>query len=204
MARRNFQNTFATLGALTCLIYVLLSIVSLLVTLIVYKTNMNSMDIIFLAINICFYLVVALYFYRSRGGNLGGSYYAMLCLALATYLIPFIMTVIEEILTLNFNILIVSISLLSGIIYSIILILESRNHKKAYVITLIVLGIILLISGLTTLIAALWVDIENLINGLLTLGIGPLVLKILEILLSFVTFGFSILFGTFPLLLIKN
>lgn len=205
MARRsrNFLNTFAVSAAAICLVYILLNIVTLLVTLITTRTNIDALDIISLAINICFYCLVALYFYRARNGNGGSAYYAMLCLALATYLIPFIMQIFTGIVTLNFSVMILSISLLAGIIYSIILILESRNHKKAYVITLIILGIILLISGLSSLINTLWVSISLLINNFVNLSIGALASEILLILTTIVNFGFSLIFASFPLLLVK-
>ena len=203
MARRirNLNGAFSVGAAAVCLIYILLNIVSLLVNLIVFRTNIDTMSIISLAINVCFYCLVALYFYRSKGGS--GSYYAMLCLALATYLIPFIMNIIIGIISFNFNVMILSISLIAGIAYSILLILESRNHKKWYVITLIILGIILLISGLSSLINDLWINIDYLITNILNLGIGNLISKILNILLIIVNFGFSLIFAIFPLLLIR-
>ena len=205
MAKRrgNFVTTFAVSSAAICLVYILLNIVTLLVTLITTKTNIDSLDIISLAINICFYCLVALYFYRARSGNGGSAYYAMLCLALATYLIPFIMQIITGILTLSFNTMILSISLIAGIIYAIILILESRGHKKAYVIVLIILGIILLISGLSSLISTLMNDISILINNFTSLSIGVLASEILYLLTAIVNFGFSLIFASFPLLLIK-
>lgn len=187
--------SFPIIGCLTCILYILVSIVGLLVNGLVYKTGLSTNTLISTAINIIFYLSIAYIFYNQR--NKSGMTYAMLVLAIATYLVPLIMVLIETFSITMF--LIYLISTILGVTYSIILIINTRKPKKALRITLLVFGILILISSLYSNIFMISGYIDSIIYYELSISeIFTYIISIIELIISL---GFALLYFLYPLYL---
>lgn len=208
MKRKFRLNTFfPNYSALVCLLYALFTIIYTFLIYFLEKVSISSTTIINLAINVIFYSIVGLYFYRSKGGNKGASLYAMLCLGICTYIIPFIFSIIEDLL--NLTISLSFITLLSsfgiGLIYSIILIVFSRTKKESIKIALIVLGAILLILGIISFGISLYSFIEmfNIYFNEYGISLVPILISVLSLATSFFEYIlFPIIFLLFPIYLI--
>ncbi len=199
MRRINFKNGFLTYATLISLLYALFSIVSIFLSVYFQGSSYDTFSIISLAINVVFYCFIGFYFYRAKNsGNYGFALYAMLALAISTYLIPLIMFVIQNILALPFVIASLLTSLGIGVAYSIVLILESRKHKKGLIIALEVLGVILAIIGLISFIFSLINIIDAFIVAINTGIIENIIISIFNLLSSIISLGFPIIFGIFP------
>lgn len=187
--------SFPIIGCLTCILYILVSIVGLLVNGLVYKTGLSTNTLISTAINIIFYLSIAYIFYNQR--NKSGMTYAMLVLAIATYLVPLIMVLIETFSITMF--LIYLISTILGVTYSIILIINTRKPKKGLRITLLVFGILILISSLYSNIFMISGYIDSIIYYELSISeIFTYIISIIELIISL---GFALLYFLYPLYL---
>lgn len=193
--RLSLLKSFPIIGCLTCILYILVSIVGLLVNGLVYKTGLSTNTLISTAINIIFYLSIAYIFYNQR--NKSGMTYAMLVLAIATYLVPLIMVLIETFSITMF--LIYLISTILGVTYSIILIINTRKPKKGLRITLLVFGILILISSLYSNIFMISGYIDSIIYYELSISeIFTYIISIIELIISL---GFALLYFLYPLYL---
>lgn len=193
--RLSLLKSFPIIGCLTCILYILVSIVGLLVNGLVYKTGLSTNTLISTAINIIFYLSIAYIFYNQR--NKSGMTYAMLVLAIATYLVPLIMVLIETFSITMF--LIYLISTILGVTYSIILIINTRKPKNGLRITLLVFGILILISSLYSNIFMISGYIDSIIYYELSISeIFTYIISIIELIISL---GFALLYFLYPLYL---
>lgn len=196
----NLEKNFPILGAISCIVYVLFKIISLFFAIFINKESVDTLDIIELAIDIMFYMLVAYYFYKYR--SRGSSNYAMLMLLITTYLIPFIISVIESAVTLSLYFVSVGILLGLGIAYSIILILNSKKEKKGYRITMLVLGILMVIGGIY--------GFGVILSGLVDLFIyyepttSSIIAYVLSVVDAFISLMFYVLFMLYPIYLKKS
>lgn len=196
----DLERDFPVLGAISCIVYVLFKIICLFLSMFIMDIKASSFDIIDLGIDIVFYLVVASYFYKNR--SRGNSTYAMLMLMIATYLLPFIMSIIDSLANLSFDFVIVGLFFFFGIIYSIILILNSKNEKKGYKITLLVLGILMTLIGIYNFIF----DIYYLIYIFNQVGTTTSIIYLnsIDIFDAFISLMFYVLFMLYPIYLKKS
>ena len=203
--RLNFSNGFLNFATIVCLMYVLFMILDLVVRAIVsHNVNLSGLNIFSLAIDVIFYCLVAFYFYRAKGGDNGSALYAMLCLAICTYLIPTIMMLLEGMFSGNLIIIPILSSLAIGIAYSIILIINSRKPKKGLLIALVVLGIILFALACYQFFLDNGSVVEALGNSLLNLRFDLFFQYLITFISNFFSFGFAIIFMLYPIYAMKS
>lgn len=196
--RTSLLKSFPIIGCVTCILYVLVEIIGLLVSGLFYKTSIATETLLNVAIDIIFYLSIAGIFYKQR--NKSGMTYAMLILAIATYLIPLIMALITTFSITYF--LIYLLATILGVSYSIILIINTRRSKKGLRIALIVLGTLILVYSLYSNVFMISGLIDSMIYNDLTMS--QLFTFIISIISSIISIGFSLLYFLYPLYLKKD
>ena len=204
--RLNFNNGFLNFATIVCLMYVLFMILNLAVGAIVsHNFDASALKILSLAVDILFYCLVAFYFYRAKGGASGSALYAMLSLAICTYLLPTILTLIEGIAHGDlYRIIPIFSSLGVGIAYSIILIINSRNPKKGLMIAMFVLGIILFGLAFYQFFVENGSVVEAIGNALLNSRIDLFFQYLITFIYNFFSFGFAIIFMLYPVYAMKS
>ncbi len=148
MSKRKFNNVYINIGLWACLLSALLNIASCILS---FTTgSISGYSIFNYCWNAVFYLIIGNYFYRSKNSYYGRVMYAVLILAICTYIIPAIINLVEGLLGggiegLLTMILMVCSSMLVGIIYSVALILYNKKQSKGRYTFLLVMGIILFV-----------------------------------------------------------
>ena len=148
MSKRKINNVYINIGMWACLLSALIQFVSCVLSL--TSGSIDGIDIFKYCWNTIFYLIIGNYFYRSKNSYYGRVMYAVLILAICTYIIPSIINLIrgivyEGIEGLISSIIIISMSTLIGIIYSVALIMYNKKSSKDRYIFLLVMGIILFV-----------------------------------------------------------
>lgn len=204
MKRSDWKENYVLSCSVFSLLLVISSLVNIFVSMINHQ-NISIIDMVNLGINIIFFCFIGLYFYKARGGNYGFALYATLAYTISEYLIPLILYLIQGLLTFSFSL----VSLISifgvGVAFTIILILESRNHKKGLIIALKVLGIILAVLNGMFYIGLTAMEIEAIVvNGLYeTADTTFIITSVAWFFSNVVSVIFSILIGIFPFYLNK-
>ncbi|MFA6755461.1 MAG: hypothetical protein WCR97_02990 [Bacilli bacterium] len=195
--------TLSTFGSIVCAVNVIIILIQFLFG--VFINNTIAMDsagiytILNYLISVVFYIIVATSFSRGKD-NFFFNYRALLILIISDYVFPFVYNLLIG--SINFittgptaiiSSLISSLGLALGIVYFIFLILETKNRKKSYGITLFVFGIIMMCFALIDLGFTLY----SLISSFIALtSYTPLVIFafIVNIVASFVSCGFSVIY----------
>ncbi len=149
MSRRKLNNIYINIGMWACLLSAIIYIVScgLAFTL----GTIKPIDIFTYCWDAVFFLIIGNYFYRSKHSYYGRIMYAVLTLAICTFIIPTILDLIEGLIDGGINglvneIILVSFSTIIGIIYSVALIMYNKESSKKRYIFLLVMGILLFLS----------------------------------------------------------
>lgn len=213
------SKTFLTFAIACCLGNAFFSIVSLALSAIALSGNAEIStteiysELISLGINVLFYVLVAFEFKKAKNGNKSYANTAVLTLALCQFIIPLFTSFVYNLLFAGIASALISLVLVGlitifGVIYSIFLLLDLRNHKKVYVIVMKVFGVFLLIVGLVDFVYSANIIIEEIkllfssqIETTFTL---TLVTYIVSLIVSFIDLGFYIIYFYFPFYLSKN
>ena len=148
MSKRKINNVYINIGLWACLLSALINIVN---CGLLFSTGSQTPYYIFTYCwNAIFYLIIGNYFYRSKHSYYGRIMYAVLILAICTYIIPSIIWLVRGIMYgglqgLLSSIIVVCSSMLIGIIYSIALIMYNKKQSKKRYIFLLVMGILLFV-----------------------------------------------------------
>ncbi len=150
MRKKKINSVYINIGLWACLLSALLNIVCCALSLSQGVGSTTGYDIFTYCWNAIFYLIIGNYFYRSKNSYYGRVMYAVLILAICTYIIPSIIYVFRGIVEgglggLITSLIIVCSSMLVGIIYSIALIMYNKRQSKNRYIFLLVMGIILFV-----------------------------------------------------------
>ncbi len=169
MSKRKINNVYINIGLWACLLSALINIANCGLS---FSTGSVSPYYIFTYCwNAIFYLIIGNYFYRSKHSYYGRVMYAVLILAICTYIIPSIIYLVQGLIGGGIQGLITTITvicstMLVGIIYSVALIMYNKKQSKNRYIFLLVMGIILFILCIVQFGA---VECPILINTLTTM-----------------------------------
>ena len=171
MSNRKINNVFINIGLWACLLSALINIANCGLT---FSTgSVNAYSIFTYCWNAIFYLIIGNYFYRSKHSYYGRVMYAVLILAICTYIIPSIIWLVRGIMEGGFqgllsSIVVVCSSMLVGIIYSIALIMYNKKQSKNRYIFLLVMGILLFVLCIAEFAIVKCPSLINLLTTIFT------------------------------------
>jgi len=210
MRLRINQDGLARVGAILCGTFALFQLFSFCISVFVYKdTSFNN--ILSRAIDVIFYIYICSYFMKAKS-NFYYSYIAILCLLISTYVLPLIFSIIQllasTIVTGGLNFIIPSISLIAGVVYFILMVMERKKNNPKYITALIVVGSILLVLGVISAVFVFYSGIITIIqNASLYSEIFDLIMKdliaIISMISSIVSIGFALIYFMYPIILRK-
>lgn len=220
MRQEKVNKAYLNIGMWSCLISALLEVVSCATSLLIKQSDgvisIASSDILTYFINTIFYLTIGNYFYRSKSDYRGRVLTAVLMLAISTYILPAIITLIFGVLDYGIQFFQTYVLMLStlligttcGIIYTIALILYSRDpYKKSRYTFLFVMGIILLIFGIIHfgLNLYFYIDLYFIyLSNVSLLDVKQIIYIITQLLLLVANLGFTFVYFYTPIFLKKR
>lgn len=201
------------LGSVLCGVYAFLMLIIFAINVFVFK-NTDFYSMVNSAINVVFYIFICSYFMKGKN-NPYYIYVAILSLIISDYVLPlifgFIIDFSSMIATLSFNLFIIPISLICGLLYFIFMYLEKRNYHKSYVITMEVCSIILFVLGLISLGVGIYgaiISISAILRSSGTLSLLDSVFYIssdvFSLLATLVAAGFPLIYFVYSLTLKRN
>ena len=142
-------------------VYAFLMLISFAINVFVFKSVGNFNQIINSAISIVFYIFVCSYFIKGKS-NHHFLYIAILSLIISDYVLPLIFYFIFGfsimLATLSFDLFLIPISFICGLLYFIFMYLERKNPRRKYTIIMEVCSIILFIISLISFGFAVYTD----------------------------------------------
>ena len=171
MSKRKINNVFINIGLWACLLSALINIVNCGLS---FSTgSVNPYSIFTYCWNAIFYLIIGNYFYRSKHSYYGRVMYAVLILAICTYIIPSIIYLVQGLIGggikgLLSTIIVVCSSMLVGIIYSVALIMYNKKQSKNRYIFLLVMGILLFVLCIAEFAIVKCPSLINLLTTIFT------------------------------------
>ncbi len=218
MSRRKLSNSYsiATIGMVLSTIYVALLLVQLVLE--VATNSLNSYNFVIglinYAINIVFYLIVCSYFSKGRN-NYAYIYLGICILLVSSYVIPAIFQVIFNVANFMVNwrnptIYFMSLGMILGIVYFVLLVLNNKERRKSYTTALIVFGTIMfvlaIISSITLIITTIEAIKTTITNApeLGVSGVVSMIVLILDILMSLTSTAFAIIYFLYPINIKKS
>jgi len=174
-------------------VYAFLMLISFAIDVFVFKNVGNFYRIINSAISILFYIFVCSYFIKGKS-NPRFLYIAILSLIISDYVLPlifdFIFNFASMLATFSFNLFLIPISFLCGLLYFIFMYLERKDSRKSYTIVMEVCSIVLFIIALVEfgfVIYAAFVLISAIIrssSNTIFFDIFSIVVSLLTVLVS--------------------
>ena len=207
LKRRVRNLDISNVGAFACGIYIILRIAGIILLVVqnkVFGDSMTQQDFLYTLINfiidVLFYLFLASTFMKAKA-NFFFAFRAMLILIICNYILPLIMNfiqmslgggILEGLIFLVFG----TLSSIFAILFYVFMILENKNHKKNYWITLVVLGAIIVITSLvssTYLFTMECLNMQDFVMDSPAIGL-TITQSIVSLISTVVSFLFSILF----------
>lgn len=206
------EETISQIGVILASISIILTLASMLFTLLTAEIEGNFVYyLVKNLLNIIFYFFILVYF--NRGKTNGYFNYVAICMLLiSNYIIPTIFNIIQGLWSLSFNSvnsLLLPISTVLGIVYFIILILNAKERKSGYLITLVVLGTIMFIFAIFLTIGTLVVLIkamQSIIGNIQNEGLNAFKLifgSVLTLMNLLTDAAFAIIYFLYPLYIKK-
>lgn len=213
MSRKKLSSSYsiATIGMVLSTIYVVLLLIKLILEVATNSIQQGYFITTLLnyAISIIFYLIVCSYFVRGRT-NYAFIYLGICILLISSYIIPAIFQVIENITSLIINwsdpqFYFLSLGMILGIVYFILLVLNTKERRKNYTTALIVFGTIMFVLAILTSISLIITTVEAIkllfINAgqLGVSGVATMIVYIIEVLLSLTSTAFALIYFLYPI-----
>ncbi len=213
MSKKKLSTSYSigTIGMVLSTIYVVLLLVELILEVATNSIRQGYfvVSLINYAINIIFYLIVCSYFARGRT-NSAFIYLGICILLISSYVIPAIFQLIDNITSLFIDwgdpqFYLLSIGMILGIVYFVILVLNNKERRKNYTTALIVFGTIMFVLAILTSISLIFTTIDAIkvlvanAGELGTSGVAKMITYIIRVLLSLTSTAFALIYFLYPI-----
>ena len=213
MSKKKLSTSYSigTIGMVLSTIYVVLLLVELILEVATNSIRQGYfvVSLINYAINIIFYLIVCSYFARGRI-NSAFIYLGICILLISSYVIPAIFQLIDNITSLfidwgNPQFYLLSLGMILGIVYFVILVLNNKERRKNYTTALIVFGTIMFVLAILTSISLIFTTIDAIkvlvanAGELGTSGVAKMITYIIRVLLSLTSTAFALIYFLYPI-----
>ncbi len=213
MSKKKLSTSYSigTIGMVLSTIYVVLLLVELILEVATNSIRQGYfvVSLINYAINIIFYLIVCSYFARGRT-NSAFIYLGICILLISSYVIPAIFQLIDNITSLFIDwgdpqFYLLSLGMILGIVYFVILVLNNKERRKNYTTALIVFGTIMFVLAILTSISLIFTTIDAIkvlvanAGELGTSGVAKMITYIIRVLLSLTSTAFALIYFLYPI-----